>query len=263
MQKYRIRYSYYGGNFIGLQRQSEREESRSQSIQAVFEAALESITSEKVRLVSSGRTDAGVHAFEQVSHIVLRNRDWDPERLKLALNSRLPPEIRVAHVDRVPIEFHAQHSAVCKQYSYYFQQGPCALPFLQNYSVWVPKTLNIQAMDRAVKMLIGKHDFSAFQGRKAKPVPTIRHLMEAEVVRQSIHFPGDPDLTSEFYLVRIRLKGEGFLKQMVRSIAGTLLQIGEGKRPASDLGKLVVTLDRTQVGPTAHPRGLFLEKVWY
>lgn len=266
MQKYLVRLAYLGAGFRGWQKQDEADERIVPSIQATFENTLESITGERSVIVASGRTDAGVHAREQVLHFKLKKRFWQSSVLERALNSRLPRSVRVISVTPVSDDFHAQHSVTKKQYSYYFQQGPCALPFHEPMSVWLRHTLDIEAMNRAIGFLVGEHDFLPFQARGTKPMPTVRTIFEASVTREAIHHPGAIEMSakgSEFYWVRIRLVGSGFLKQMVRSIAGTLEQVGEGKRPAEDLRLIIEAQDRKKVGPTALARGLVLEKVWY
>jgi tRNA pseudouridine38-40 synthase len=168
-------------------------------------------------------------------------------------------------VRAVPIEFHAQRSAEKKQYSYYFQQGPCALPHLEPYSWWIRKPLDRPAMQRALDLLKGEHDFIAFQGRGATVKTTVRRILEAEVSWELVRFPQAMELHEGVPLgcVRVRLIGTGFLKQMVRGIAGTLLQVGEGRRPPECMTEILASRDRGQVGPTAPGRALWLERVWY
>jgi tRNA pseudouridine38-40 synthase len=207
-----------------------------------------------------------VHATGQVAHFVLRKKEWDPGVLRRGLNSLLAPKngpsrgIQALSVDRVPIEFHAQRSATHKQYAYYFQQGPAPSPHLMPLSWWIRKPLDVSAMNEALAVLVGEHDFRAFQARGApEDRSTVRRILEAEVTRLPVVFPGETGLE----WVRLRIVGTGFLKQMVRGIAGTLLEIGEGRRPASDMVEILRAQDRALVGQTAPGRGLWLEKVWY
>jgi tRNA pseudouridine38-40 synthase len=203
-----------------------------------------------------------VHAVGQVAHFVLRKKEWDRAILKKGLNSILRPRIQVLEARPVAPEFHAQRSALKKQYSYYFQQGPCALPHLEPYSWWIHKPLDIKAMNEALGYLKGEHDFKAFQASGA-PIgrSTVRQILEAEVRTEPAAFPlGTP---AEIELVRVRLVGTGFLKQMVRGIAGTLLQIGEGRRDPHCIRDILQSQDRKAVGPTAPARALWLERVWY
>ncbi len=265
MQKYAILISYLGTHYCGWQRQKGAQEGK--SIHEAIEAAIKRITQEeKVSLVGSGRTDAGVHALGQVGHFTVTRKRWDPEILERGLNSLLPRSIRILRVVEVEAEFHAQRSAIKKQYSYYFQQGLCELPQFEPISWWIRKRLDVEAMNRAIQPLIGEHDFKALQASGAKPGPTVRTILEAEVSFEPIGFPigglaFDPE--SGFGFVRVRVLGTGFLKQMVRSIAGTLLQVGEGRREIQCFEEILATKRRDLVGPTSPGRGLWLERVWY
>ena len=255
MWKYAFLVSYVGRAYCGWQRQNEFS-----SIQETFEKALARITNETPSVVGSGRTDSGVHALGQVGHFVLKAKEWDPQVLFRGLNGLLPTDIQVLSLQRIAIDFHAQRSALQKQYSYYFQQGPAAVPVLEPYSWWIRKRLNIDAMNEGLHYLLGENDFKPFQASGSKPGPTVRKLIEAEVTFEAsagfiqLHQTG---------LVRVRVVGSGFLKQMVRGIAGTLLQVGEGRRPPECFRQILVTQSRKEVGPTAPARALWLERVWY
>ncbi len=264
MQKYAALISYVGTQYCGWQRQAGSAAEGGPSVQATVEDTLARITSEKPSVVGSGRTDSGVHAIGQVVHFVLREKDWSVEILRKALNALLPIDIRVLGVQKVPIEFHAQRGAEKKQYSYYFQQGISSLPSHLPYSWWIQKRLDREAMQRALDYLVGEHDFKPFQASGAKPGPTVRRILEAQISWEPIVFPGGVDGGPEgFGLVRVRLVGTGFLKQMVRGIAGTLLQVGEGRRGAECMHEILETRNRLLVGPTAPARALWLERVWY
>jgi tRNA pseudouridine38-40 synthase len=218
--------------------------------------------------VASGRTDAGVHASGQVVHFVLKRPKWTSEVLRRALNSRLPPSIRVLKVQPVSLDFHAQRSAIKKQYSYYFQQGAASHAPVEALSWWIHKRLDQEAMKESLKELLGVHDFLPFQARGAKVKSTVREILEAEVdwIPLPVGYPGGwvlPGHSGDFGFVRVRLVGTGFLKQMVRGIAGTLLEIGENRRPRTALRDILNSKDRSLVGPTAPARALWLEQVWY
>ena len=265
--KYAIRISYLGKNYCGWQKQNvpANKAPLLPSIQETVEAAVSKLLDQETKVVGSGRTDAGVNALGQVAHFWCNQDKYTTEIVRMGLNSLLPVDIRVLNAKVVDDRFHAQTSAVKKQYSYYFQQGACALPHLLDTSWWIQKKLNIEAMSEAISYLRGEHNFKPFQGAGApEKMSTVRSLLEAEVSSELMpHFPGQ-DLNEEgFRIVRIRLVGTGFLKQMVRGIAGTLLQIGENRRPASDMADILSTLDRKKVGPTAPAKGLTLERVWY
>lgn len=261
MWKYAALISYVGTQYCGWQKQKGSAAAGLPSIQTTVEQALSRITSEEVTIVGSGRTDSGVHALGQVAHFRLKKKEWDPRILQRGMNSALPIEIRALAVQPVAMDFHAQRSAVKKQYSYFFQQGPCAIPHLEPFSWWIHKKLNVEAMQRGLDQLRGEYDFKPFQSSGAKPGPTVRKILEAEITRERAVFPGVPYPSVEF--VRIRVVGTGFLKQMVRGIAGTMLQIGEDRRPADDIQRILSSGDRSLVGPTAPARALWLERVWY
>ncbi len=262
--------SYDGTAFCGWQSQKGSAASGSPSIQATLQSALAKILgvefrdgTKPFRMMASGRTDAGVHALNQVVHVELNeiSLKMSHSKLLVALNGTLSNNIRVTEVREVDAEFHAQLSAVKKRYAYYFQQGPCSLPHLHKYSLWIYKTLDLTAMQRALDSLKGKHDFKPFQASGGVTKTTIREITEARVEKLPVVFP--EGIAPEFFLVRLTLVGNGFLKQMVRGIAGTLLQIGEGRRPSTDMKQILESGDRQLVGPTVHGRGLWLEKVWY
>jgi tRNA pseudouridine38-40 synthase len=270
MIKYAALISYLGTDFCGWQKQKETGLQLKTSIQATLEKAVHQMTGETVSVVGSGRTDAGVHALGQTIHFVLTRKEWDHRILQKGLNAILPKSVQVLGVVPVSMDFHSQRSAIRKQYSYYFQQGPCAFPHVEPYSWWIRKELDLQAMREGLQSLVGVHDFKPFQSSGAKPGPTVREILEAEVSLQEITFPGlgshiGGNLVAHHRIawVRVRLLGTGFLKQMVRGIAGTLLQIGERRRPSSCIQEILETGNRLAVGPTAPARALWLEKVWY
>jgi tRNA pseudouridine38-40 synthase len=264
VHKYAALLSYAGTRYCGWQRQKGSAAAGEPSIQATIEDAVKQMTSEEASVVGSGRTDSGVHAVGQVAHFVMKKKEWDVGILQKGLNSLLPRDIRVVCIKRVPIEFHAQRSADKKQYSFYFQQGPCAIPHLEPYSWWIKKRLDPAHLQKALDILQGEHDFRPFQSSGAKPGPTVRKILEAEATWQPVGFPEWSAMSSQATgFVRIRLVGTGFLKQMVRGIAGTLLQIGDGRREPSCMQEILDSGDRGLVGPTAPGRALWLERVWY
>ncbi|MEO5969206.1 MAG: tRNA pseudouridine(38-40) synthase TruA [Bdellovibrionia bacterium] len=268
MWKYAALLSYEGTYYCGWQKQKGSGAAGLPSIQATIEQAIGQITKEELSIVGSGRTDAGVHAVGQVAHFILRNKEWDPFILLRGLNGKLPDSIRVLAIVTVPLEFHAQRSAEKKQYSYYFQQGPCHISHLLPYSRWIRKRLDLKAISEALSYLQGEHDFKAFQASGSKPGSTVRKILEADVSLQPVVFPSigfsaNLEESHQVALVRIRVLGTGFLKQMVRGIAGTMLQIGEGRRAPSCISEILESRSRDAVGPTAPARALWLEKVWY
>lgn len=272
--KFSMVVTYLGNHYCGWQKQtsqkqtSQKQTSKINSIQGTIEKALCTVTrQELISLVGSGRTDSGVHASGQVAHFTLRSPSlsfsWDSIKLMKGLNSLLPKDIRILRLTPVSLDFHAQRNAEKKQYSYYFHQGPTALPFFLASTWWVQKTLDLEAMSSAVMDLLGSHEFKPFQASGSKiGMNTIRKIYEIEITREKISFPPYSELESS-YNIRLRIVGSGFLKQMVRGIAGTLVKIGLGKFDISTFRKILSTGDRSLLGPTAPARGLWLEKVWY
>lgn len=261
MQKYALLISYVGSKVCGWQKQG-KDSGKKPSIQSTLEKTLFKITKEKVVVVASGRTDAGVNAVGQVAHVVFQKKILPEHNLKRALNTLLPSWVKIVDVKKVNEEFHAQHDALKKQYSYYLQLGPAHLAHLGSLSAFYHQNLDLNQMKKAAQSFVGEHDFAAFQASGAKVGTTIREIFECEITEEKLGMPG-VSAHQDIKLIRIRVVGSGFLKQMVRSMVGTLIQIGEGKRPVTDIEVLLKTKNRKLIGPTAAPEGLWLERVWY
>lgn len=260
--KYRVVLSYLGSRYCGWQRQSGQ---KAHSIQETIETSIEKMTAERPSVVASGRTDAGVHASGQVAHFSFNNKKWDPRILFKGLNSILPWDIRILDLTEADDQFHAQRSATMKQYSYYFQLGPCAVPQFANTTVWTPWDLDLRLMNEAVQALKGEHDFKPFQASGAAVRTTIRTIYEIEVVPCPLQKMMGFDVSEDerYRLARLRIIGSGFLKQMVRSIAGTAFEVGKQKRSTESFREILESRRRQDVGATAPGRGLWLERVWY
>ena len=260
-KKYAIGVTYIGARYCGWQNQPGDRP----SVQSMIELCLSEICKTKMIVTASGRTDAGVNAVEQVIHFSTDSKSVSAEMLVPAMNSQLPEDVRVLWAKPVSEDFHAQRSAIRKQYSYYYLTGPCALPEWRHRTTWIRSSLDVQAMNHAIQALIGRKDFRVFQGRKAAPLKsTIRTIFEAEVTEMpSVGILGSDTGRPHHKIIRIRLVGNGFLKQMVRSIAGTLREVGEGRRPTTAIADLLSGGKRSEVGVTAAPHGLWLERVDY
>jgi tRNA pseudouridine38-40 synthase len=237
--------AYDGTGYVGWQRQASGE-----SIQGLIEDALALIDNRRVTVHGAGRTDAGVHATGQVASARLACAH-DETTLLRALNANLPAAVRVFDVAVMPDEFHARFSATGKTYEYRIWNGPVVPPMLRLYTWHVPQPLDVAAMQRAADGLAGEHDFAAFQGTGSATHTSVRR-MTAAAWRQA----SDGTLVFE-------IAGEGFLRHMVRSLTGTLVEVGHGRRPPSDLPRLLEMRDRGGAGRTAPPEGLFLVKVEY
>ena len=264
MKKYAMQIAYDGTGFCGwqMQRGKGAHAHLKPSVQGTIADAITQMSSVDVSVVGSGRTDAGVHASGQVAHFRLETDRYTPGNLLKGLNAILPTSVQIHCLGQVPDDFHAQRTALKKQYSFYFLQGPSQVPQLSPYTWWVRRPLDGEKMQEALQCLIGEHDFLPFRAAGAKNTGTVRVLYQAEVTRLGIPQPGCFDPEQQF-LWRVRLVGSGFLKQMVRGIAGTLQQIGDGYRSPSHMRDIMRTQDRRIVGPTAPARGLWLDRVWY
>lgn len=244
MPRYRITLAYDGTDFVGWQRQPSGT-----SVQGLLEDALRDLDQRDVTVVGAGRTDAGVHALEQVAAFTL-GRDIGAAALVRAVNVRLPDAVRVLTAQPASEDFHPQFDSTGKAYRYRIWNGLVLLPFERRYVWHVPCDLDVDGMQRAAKMVEGKHDFAAFQATDSDTKTTTREVFTSEV-------------RSQKYEVVYDVSGGGFLRHMVRTIAGTLVDIGRGRFPAERMEEILASRDRTKAGRTAPATGLFLVRVNY
>ena len=237
--------AYDGTNYSGFQIQNNAP-----SIQAEIERAILEITGQDLRIAPAGRTDAGVHARGQVISFELPRGGVPTDRLTLALNSRLPRDIRVTAATEVPDDFHARFSARAREYRYYLHPCPYIDPHTRLYSMRVRDDLDMQRLQELAAPLVGEQDFSSF----ATPSEAFRHHVR-EVTSAELYREGR--------FVVFRIVANAFLWKMVRSIVGTLLALHDRRAGASDMRELVTARDRSRAGTTAAPRGLFFHKVYY
>lgn len=235
---------YDGTNYVGWQRQPEGV-----SIQSLLEDALAPFEGGPITVHAAGRTDAGVHALGQVASIATRSTH-DVATLQRALNAVLPLDVRVVGLEEAPAGFHARFDAVSKTYEYRIANGPYASAFHHRYVWHVPGRLDRTAMREAAAALIGRHDFAAFQAAGTPVSTTVRTIVALDVLER------------EGILV-IRVTGDGFLRHMVRAIAGTLVDIGLGRSPATRVPEILASRNRAEAGRAAPAAGLFLVAVSY
>jgi tRNA pseudouridine38-40 synthase len=244
-RRYRLVIAYDGTRYAGWQVQPHHP-----TIQGELERAFLKLTGEHVRVESSGRTDAGVHAREQVAHVDLRSAPAT-RKLQLGLNALLPPDIRVMSARRVRADFHARFSASGKEYRYFLYNHAVMPPYLRLYNTWVRKPLDVSAMRRAARLLVGRHDFAAFSANPHRESNgTVRHLQSLRIAREGAQ-------------IAIIARADGFLYRMVRSLAGFLIRVGTGELPPDSAKTILRSKSRTARVPTAPPEGLFLWKVFY
>ena len=244
MRRIRLIISYDGTNYVGWQVQPNGV-----SVQALLEKALFELTGEQIRVEGSGRTDSGVHAKAQVAHFDTEAR-MAADKFAIAMNMHLPPDIRVLFSEECDPTFHARFSAKRKVYSYTVQLGPHADVFLRTTSLHLHYIPDVESMQKAAAAVIGTHDFNAFKCADSSMENTVRTITRSEWNRNG-------------NLLVYTVEGNGFLYNMVRILVGTMLEIGSGKRPVSDMENAIETGSRTSAGATAPARGLRLERVIY
>jgi tRNA pseudouridine38-40 synthase len=244
MRNIKLTIEYDGTGYHGWQIQPNVE-----TIQGTVEGKLAQITGEPVRLFASGRTDTGVHAMGQVAHFKTQSA-LDVLSFLKALNSLLPEDIRVKDVEEVDEAFHARFSAKGKVYEYRIFNGELPSPFHRHYSWFVPGKLDLTSMRKAAMKLRGRHDFSSFCSAGSDHASPIREIYAIDVGMRG-------------YLITIEVEANAFLKQMVRNIVGTLVEVGRRKLTPSQFADILEARDRRRAGLTAPAQGLFLVKVNY
>ncbi len=245
---FRATIAYDGSRYFGWQWQPDKP-----TVQGTIETALERICGKPIRVVASGRTDTGVHAIGQVISFTLATR-LDPTTLRRALNANLPPDVCVREVVVAGDDFHAVRDAVRKRYRYVIQDGSVRDVLSRNQVWWIPRRLDVVAMQRAARLLLGEHDFAAFETSGSKRVSTVRRVIDLTVKRVA---------TEPWDRVVIEVEANGFLYNMVRNIVGTLMVVGVGKEPPEWVEDVLGSRDRRRAGPTAPPQGLCLLSVTY
>ncbi len=253
LRNLRFTISYDGTAYSGFQIQPNAD-----TIQQRLEQAVYLLTGEQVKVASSGRTDAGVHAKAQVINFTT-NSKIPVERWCLALNARLPKDIVAHTAEEVPPSFHSRKAAKRKTYCYTIRSVRFPDVFHRNYEYHHPTHLNVEAMREALPCLLGEHDFTSFCTVRTDKEVKVRTLYEARMVLETDELIGGGQVER----IRIIVTGNGFLYNMVRIIVGTLIQIGEGKRPSSDMQRILEARNRAEAGPTAEAMGLMLWKVEY
>lgn len=252
---YKLTIQYKGTQYLGFQVQA-----KGQTIQGELNRALKILSKdEAVKSVGSGRTDSGVHAFAQVVRIEIPV-DIPPESLIRAINSHLPPDIRVIEASRCTKDFHPIFSANSKEYNYVFTNEQSVSPFAQDLVTLFPFELDFDLIKEGCKLFCGEHDFINFQCTGTEIETTVRQIFKCELIhhRSSGHWA---HVLNDYYVVKV--VGSGFLKQMVRLMVGALWNLGRGKITLEDLKKSLIVPSSKRLGATAPPQGLYLVEVHY
>lgn len=245
MKRVRMVVAYDGTNYHGWQIQPDKV-----TIESTLNEALTRLLGEPIEIIGASRTDSGVHARGNVAVFDTENR-MPPDRICLALNQSLPADIRVQSTEEVSPDWHPRRRSCIKTYEYKILNSRIEMPVHRLYAYHCYFNLDIDKMQEAAHMLEGEHDFKSFCNTHAQVESTVRTIYRVTVSR------GDEDI------VRIRVTGSGFLYNMVRIIAGTLLQAGTGQIQPEDISRILEARDRRASGPTAPAKGLTLVELKY
>lgn len=246
-QRYKITMAYDGTMFAGFQIQDEER-----TVQGDLQRVLTKIAKGKdIKLHGSGRTDSGVHALAQVAHFDFPF-ELSEHAMERALNTSVADDLSILKVEKVGKEFHARFSAVEKTYLYRIHNSPIRDPFRREYCLWHPYSLDCDRLQRALERIEGEHDFTSFTSTKSPIQNKVRTIYEAAL----IHNQAEEEIDLIF-------RGNGFLYNMVRVLVGSLIEIGDGRKPVEEIDRLFACLDRNQAGPTAAAHGLYLKEVNY
>ncbi|MGD8365964.1 MAG: tRNA pseudouridine(38-40) synthase TruA [Desulfobacterales bacterium] len=246
LNNFKMTIEYDGSDFHGWQRQKG-----CRTVQAEIEVALHTLTRRKITVIGSGRTDAGVHALGQVASFKCDTR-LDPGTIQKALNSLLPDAIVIRDCKPAAPTFHARYDARCKTYRYRILNHPLAVAVGRQYAWHLRRPLDLDAMRRAAAILVGRHDFSAFEAAGSPRSHAVRQVFKTFIAREE---------KAEF--LAFDIEADGFLRFMVRNIVGTLVMVGSGKIGGADFEEILLSKERKRAGATAPPHGLFLMCVSY
>ncbi len=242
--RYKVILAYDGRNYAGFQSQKNAT-----AIQDIVEGAIEQVFSEKIRIIMSSRTDAGVHAYGQVFHFDT-DKEKDEGKLKFSLNSLLPDDIHVVEVKKVSRDFHARYSVKKKTYEYLINLGEYDV-FLKGRAFQCFYKLDVDLMKEGAKLFLGEHDFSSFNTSSLKEYPNqVRNITEFSITRKKD-------------ILKIRVTSSGFLRNMVRIMVGTLIDLGRGKKSLDDIKDMLEHPCKSTRRYNADPNGLYLVKIFY
>lgn len=244
MKRIRLVLAYDGTNYCGWQYQNNGV-----TIEEVLNQTLSELLGEPIAVIGASRTDAGVHALQNVAVFDTGNR-MSPDKICLALNQRLPDDIRALSSEEVAADWHPRKQNCTKTYEYRILNRKINIPTLRLYSYFCYFTLDVEKMREAAAYLVGEHDFQSFCSRRGQAKETVRTIYHLDVKKE-----GD--------MIFIRVSGSGFLYNMVRIIAGTLMKVGMGIYPPEHVKEILAARDRKAAGPTAPAKGLILISMEY
>lgn len=244
MKNIKLTIEYDGSNFAGWQKQESHR-----TVEGVLEKAIKKVTGEDAKILASGRTDKGVHAYGQVANF-MTDATIPGDKFKYALNDKLPDDVSIRESEEVNMTFHSRFSAHRKTYRYLIFKSDIRSPIYRNYAYHVKYELNVKAMTKALKYFVGRHDFSAFVPNKSNIDKNIRTVYDVR-------------LKEKDGFIEIEVDGNGFLHNMVRIIVGTLVEVGNGRREPESVAEIIAGKNRKQSGHTAPAEGLYLLKVFY
>jgi len=245
MNNFKLTIQYDGERYKGWQRLGNGEN----TIQAKIEGVLSELAGEKIEIIGCSRTDAGVHALAQIASFKM-NTNLTEDEIKNYLNQYLPQDISITEAVLVPESFHARYNAKDKTYLYKIWNEEYTNPFMRKYSMHVAKKLDIDRMTKACQYFIGEHDFTAYSNAKSKKKSMVREIHSIQM-----------EENSGFLLIRVR--GNGFLYNMVRKMVGTLIDVGLNEIEAESIPSIINSKERNQVSCLADSCGLYLEKIEY
>lgn len=247
---FKLLLQYDGTDFHGWQVQTGER-----TVQGELERVIGMLETAEVKVIGSGRTDTGVHAEGQVANVHL-NRGLTPEKLRFAVNGNLWRDVRVLNVEKASDDFHARFSAKGKTYVYRVINAPTISPFWARYAHHESRPLDVNRMNLAARLFLGEHDWTAFSSARSDSETRVRTITDFAV--ESIW-----DSRASSMIIEFRVTGSGFLRYMVRSIVGTLLEVGRGEKDAELIQTAIIGGDRSLAGKTAPAHGLTLVKVHY
>lgn len=254
MRRIRIIVAYDGTGYCGWQVQPNGI-----TVEEVINRALSRLLGEPIRIIGASRTDSGVHALGNVAVFDTETR-IPPERISYALNQHLPEDIVIVRSDEVPADWHPRYCNCVKTYEYHIFNGKVPDPVRRLHTYFVSYSLDLEAMRRAAQYLIGEHDFASFCNIKTSVEDTVRTIYELEILEQPVRAGQDIWNGRE---ITIRIRGNGFLYNMVRIIVGTLLRVGRNYYTPEQVKEILEAKDREAAGVTAPPQGLMLMGIEY